>query len=49
MGKRKYDLEEYGDNPGHLFNEKTTGCSPKIIVTLGIAIIFLVGKAFLRH
>lgn len=46
MGKRKY--EQYGDNPGHLFNEATTGCSPKIIITLGIAVVYLIGKAFLR-
>lgn len=47
MGKRKY--AEYGNSPGHLFNEETSGCSPRVIVVLGATIIFLLGKAFLRR
>lgn len=46
MGKSKY--REYGDRPGHLFNEETSGCTPKIIITLGLTVLYLVGKVFFR-
>lgn len=46
MGKKKY--EQYGHNPGHLFNEETSGCTPQFITTIGLLIIFIFGKAFLR-